>query len=90
MASAPASTGHRIGTLGAGECADYLVLDTDAPQFAGAQAQDAIDRWVFSGNRNLVRDVFVGGRQVVGNGMHVEREVIAQRYRDTMRALLAT
>ena len=90
MASAPASTGHRIGTLGVGEHADYLVLDADAPQFAGAQTQDAIDRWIFSGNRNLVRDVFVGGRQVVRDGMHVEREVIAWRYRDTMRALLAT
>jgi formimidoylglutamate deiminase len=90
MASAPASTGHRIGTLGVGEHADYLVLDADAPQFAGAQAQDAIDRWIFSGNRNLVRDVFVGGRQVVGDGMHVEREAIARRYGDTMRALLAS
>jgi formimidoylglutamate deiminase len=89
MASAQASTGHRIGTLGAGECADYLVLDADAPQFAGAQAQDAIDRWIFSGNRNLVRDVFVAGQQVVSNGLHRDRDAIATRYRESMRTLLA-
>ena len=89
MASAQASTGHRIGTLGVGEHADYLVLDADAPQFAGVQARDAIDRWIFSGNRNLVRDVFVAGRQVVGNGLHRDRDAIAARYRETMRLLLA-
>ncbi len=89
MASAQASTGHRTGTLGVGEHADYLVLDTDAPQFAGAQAGDAIDRWIFSGNRNLVRDVSVAGRQVVGNGLHRDRDAIAARYRETMQMLLA-
>ena len=51
---------HR--SLADGEFADALVLDTDAPQLAGVTAEDAIDRWIFSGNRNLVRDVCVGGR----------------------------
>jgi formimidoylglutamate deiminase len=89
MASAGASTGHRIGTLGVGEHADYLVLDADAPQFAGVQARDAIDRWIFSGNRNLVRDVFVAGHQVVSNGLHRDRDAIAMRYREAMQVLLA-
>jgi len=88
MVSASTSSGHAIGTLAAGEFADCLVLDTDAPQFAGVHAQDAIDRWIFSGNRNLVRDVFVGGRQVVSAGVHRDREAIATRYRDTMRQLM--
>jgi formimidoylglutamate deiminase len=90
MASAHRSSGHAIGTLAAGAFADCLVLDDDAPQFAGVHAQDAIDRWIFSGNRNLVRDVFVGGQQVVSAGVHRDRETIAVRYRDTMRALLTT
>lgn len=89
MASAEPSSGHRIGSLSEQMHADYLVLDTDAPQFAGVQATDAVDRWIFSGNRNLVRDVFVGGRQWVRNGMHRDREAIATRYRDAMRTLLA-
>lgn len=91
LASAARSSGHAIGTLAAGEFADCLVLDSDAPQFAGASASasDAIDRWIFSGNRNLVRDVYVGGHQVVRNGVHRDREAIAARFRAVMRALLA-
>lgn len=89
LASAARSTGQATGTLATGEFADYLVLDTDAPQFAGARVEDAIDRWIFSGNRNLVRDVSVGGEQVVGNGMHRDHHAIAARYHGAMRTLLA-
>ncbi len=64
------------------------MLDTDAPHFAGVQASDAVDRWIFSGNRNLVRDVFVGGEQVVKNGVHRDRDAIAGRYRNAMKVLL--
>jgi formimidoylglutamate deiminase len=89
-ASAARSSGQAIGTLAADEYADFLVLDTDAPQFAGVTAADAIDRWIFSGSRNLVRDVFVGGQQVVGNGLHRDHHAIGARYREAMRTLLAT
>lgn len=89
MTSAAASSGHPIGTLAPGEHADYQVLDGDAPQFAGVQPEDAIDRWIFSGNRNLVRDVFVGGEQVVSEGRHRDRDAIAAGYREAMRTLLA-
>jgi formimidoylglutamate deiminase len=68
---------------------DYLVLDADAPIFAGAKSDDVVDRWVLSGNRNAVRDVFVGGKRVVAEGLHPEREAIARRYRMTLEDLLA-
>ena len=68
---------------------DYLVLDADAPIFAGAKSDDVVDRWVFSGNRNAVRDVFVGGKRVVAEGLHPERAAIARRYRMTLEDLLA-
>ena len=89
MASAARSTGHAVGSLGADEFADWLVLDTDAPQFAGLHADDAVDRWIFSGNRNLVREVHVGGHQVVAQGVHRQRDEIAARYRNAMRVLMA-
>jgi formimidoylglutamate deiminase len=89
LASATHSSGHAIGTLAAGEHADFVVLDTDAPQLAGVHAGDAVDRWIFSGNRNLVRDVYVGGQRVVHDGVHRDRDAIAARYRDAMRKLLA-
>jgi formimidoylglutamate deiminase len=68
---------------------DHLVLDDLAPQFAGMREGDAIDRWIFSGNRNLVRDVVVAGRRVVADGRHADRDAIAERYRTTLRALLS-
>ncbi|HVR80504.1 MAG TPA: formimidoylglutamate deiminase [Luteimonas sp.] len=89
LASAENATGHDIGTIAEGVCADWIVLDTDAPQFAGMTAEDTVDRWIFSGNRNLVRDVFVAGTQVVVNGAHRERDAIAQRYRAAIATLSA-
>lgn len=88
-ASAAQSSGQAIGALVDGAGADFVVLDSDAPQFAGATAADAIDRWVFSGNRNLVGDVYVGGRHCVADGQHRDRDAIAKRYRKAMHALLA-
>lgn len=66
-----------------------IVLDADAPQLAGATARDVADRWIFSGNRNLVREVDVGGQPLVRDGRHRGREAIATRYRKTLEALLA-
>jgi formimidoylglutamate deiminase len=69
--------------------ADYLLLDSDAPQLHDATATDLQDRFVFAGNRNLVREVWVGGRRVVEGGRHLQREAIALRYRSALAALLA-
>ncbi|GAB3336548.1 formimidoylglutamate deiminase [Marilutibacter aestuarii] len=87
-ASAASSTGHRCGGLGEGDCADALVLDMRAPQMLGARDEDVVDRWLFSGNRNLVEEVFVGGRRVVEGGQHRDREAIAHRYRDALASLM--
>jgi formimidoylglutamate deiminase len=89
MASAKDATGHAVGLLDDDRRADLLVLDTDAPAFAGATDGDAIDRWLFSGNRNLVRETWVAGRRVVADGRHVQRDAIEARYRATMAELLA-
>lgn len=68
--------------------ADWIALDDTAAQLAGATDVDAVDRWIFSGNRNLVHAVQVDGVRVVDDGRHRERDAIAERYRDTMRTLL--
>jgi formimidoylglutamate deiminase len=82
VASAAASTGLASEN-------DYVVLDDNAAIFAGAHANDVIDRWVFSGNRPLVREVHVGNRRVVDAGRHAQHEQIAGEYQRTLRALLA-
>jgi formimidoylglutamate deiminase len=68
---------------------DRIVLDADAPILAGATESDAIDRWIFSGNANLVRDVEVAGARMVEDGRHRDRDAIAARYRAAMKTLLA-
>ena len=80
-----ASRGHSTG-FDADD--DHLVLDAGAPVLAGATVDDAVDRWIFSGNRNLVREVVVDGDRVVIDGHHRDRDAIAVRYRKTIDTLL--
>lgn len=82
MASAADSSGQPVD-------ADAVVLDMSAPIFAGARAEDLIDRWIFSGNRPAVREVHVAGRCVVADGRHRDHEAIAAGFRRAMQGLLA-
>jgi formimidoylglutamate deiminase len=76
-----------IGALQAGQRADFLLLDAQAPQLASATGDDAIDRFVFSGNRNLVRETWVGGQRVVADGRHIHGDRILARYRSAIADL---
>ncbi|UOV06228.1 formimidoylglutamate deiminase [Pseudoxanthomonas mexicana] len=67
---------------------DAVWLDADAPVLAGATPEDLVDRWLFAGNRRLVRSVRVSGRDKVVDGRHVDHEAIARRYGATVRRLL--
>jgi formimidoylglutamate deiminase len=68
---------------------DVVRLDAEAAVLAGAHEEYLHDRFVFAGNRPLVREVEVAGRIVVRDGRHVGAEGIAERYRHSLRALLA-
>jgi len=87
--SAAASSGVAIGTLAPGQRADWIVLDENAAELAARGPGHLIDSWLFSGNRNLVREVFVGGRRVVCDGRHVDAGRIAARYRACVQRLAA-
>ena len=68
---------------------DRIMLDPASLSLAGAAAADVHDRFVFAGNRNLVKDVYVAGKKVIRNGRHASGELIAKRYAHALRALLA-
>ena len=87
--SAAASTGVMVGLIEAGQRADWLVLDEDAPELAARDEASLMDSWLFSGNRNLVREVVVAGQRVVSDGRHVDEERIATRYRECVTRLAA-
>ena len=84
-----AVAGGRQSVGQGGQEGDAIVLDGDSPWLAGAQAADLHDRFVFAGNQPLVREVRVGGRVVVTEGRHPQREAIAARFGAAMRSLLA-
>jgi len=81
------ATHRRIGVLRAGQRADLLVLDDDAPELAQLPLPQVLDAFVFCGNRNLVRDVMVGGRMVVRDGVHEHEQRIAAHYRHALARL---
>ena len=89
LADGEASTGHAVGCFYVGACADWLVLDRDAPQFVGSAPEDTVDRWLFNGNRPAVREVHVGGVERVREGRHLRREEIAKGFAGAMKTLLA-
>ncbi len=88
--SASASSGVAVGDLAPGQRANWVVLDENAPELAAREAGRLVDSWLFSGNRSLVRDVFVGGCRVVRDGRHVDAERIAARYRACVQRLAAS
>ena len=64
----------------AGLPADIVALDPAAASLAGGDPAAILDCWLFAGDRSLVRDVWVGGRQVVAEGRHVRAAAIGDAY----------
>ncbi len=81
------ASGRRVGELAVGKRADFLLLDDQHPNLQGLPVTDVLNSWIFSGNDNLVRDVYVGGKQVVQNGKHNQQERIQREYVACMREL---
>ena len=67
---------------------EFVVLDAEAPQLFGATPEDIADRWIFSGNRNLVSEAHVAGEQVVADGRHLKRDEIAAAYKLALDQIL--
>ena len=77
------------GRLAAGALADIVTLRADHPTLAGRAGDQILDAWIFSGGNALVDCVWSGGRKVVAEGRHIDREAVAARFSTTMRALCA-
>jgi formimidoylglutamate deiminase len=77
------------GAILRGRRADLLVLDADDPALAAQSAGDVLDAAMFGPCRRPVRDVIVGGRWVVRDGMHPEERTALAAYRATLARLAA-
>ncbi|MBI3283236.1 MAG: formimidoylglutamate deiminase [Burkholderiales bacterium] len=83
------ASGRKIGQLASGCRADLLVLDENHPNLDGVASRDLLNTWIFAGNDNLVRDVYVGGQRVVQDGRHIHQAQIQAAYGHCMRTLRA-
>ena len=76
--------GQAVGRLEAGFRADLVELDPESPLLAGVDVEDVVDRYVFAGNKSMVRTVCVGGEQRVYGGRHPQREEAAEAFSAVM------
>lgn len=79
--------GRPIGVLEPGKRADIIVLDTEKSPMADRTDDAVLDAWLFATDHNPVRDVFVGGKQVISDGMHKDQDEIETKMQNTMRTL---
>ena len=80
---------QRCGLLQEGARADIVVLDREHPALIARNDDQVLDSWIFAaGGSACVRDVFVGGRQVVSEGRHCNEPRIVARYREAAESLL--
>ncbi len=87
LAGGAQACGRNIGSIAEGYRADFVVLDHEHPRLYGRSKDDLIDSWIFSGNSNLVRDVYIGGNKIIDNGHHADEDTIARNYRNTLDQL---
>ena len=81
--------GRGIGRIELGARADLVVLDGAAPLLAGKTGDAILDSYVFSGGNELVKDVYVGGKQLIADGHHRDEKEIASDFAAVMERLLA-
>lgn len=78
--------GIRSGEIAVGQRADWLVLKDDA-WLDGIDDNALLNRWLFAGQRDQIRDVYVAGKAVIQNGCHAAEEACTRRFKQTMAAL---
>ncbi|MCA9736726.1 MAG: formimidoylglutamate deiminase [Gemmatimonadota bacterium] len=77
LAGGWSAAADNVGRLEPGGRADLIVLDADHPRRRGRMDDALLDAWIFSGGDSAPAHVMVGGRWVVRERRHVERETLA-------------
>ncbi|HKC45333.1 MAG TPA: formimidoylglutamate deiminase [Burkholderiales bacterium] len=90
VAGGATASGRPIAGLAPGQRADFLVIDADTPFLCGRGPDELADAIVFGGNANPIRDVFVGGEQVIEQGRHARQEAAQAAYRAAAERLAAS
>jgi formimidoylglutamate deiminase len=76
------SLGIDAGTLAANSLADFITVDLNDVSIAGHSADDLLPILTFGMQCSAVRDVFVGGKQILRDGRHALEDEIVAAYQD--------
>lgn len=75
------------GKLEAGFAADFFTVDLNDSSIAGASADDLLSCIVFGLARTAIREVFVGGKQIVSEGQHDAQQETIENFTALQRKL---
>lgn len=81
------SVGAGGGVIEPDRPADFFTVDLDDPSIAGASTDDLLAGIVFSLTKTAVKDVVVGGKQIVEDGRHAQQEEILERFAKLQKRL---
>ena len=76
-----------VGELRVGQPADFVSIDLDDPSMAGGEPDALLDQLVFSLEKTAVRDVFVQGKPIVGQGRHQNQTQIVSTFSELQNRL---
>lgn len=68
------------GVLAPGRPADFFTVALEDPAIAGAGTDALLANIIFAAGREAVRDVWMGGYNVIENGRHTEQDEIVRRF----------
>ena len=81
------SLGATGGALEVGRPADFFTVNLYDPSIAGADGETLLANIIFSLERRAIRDVWIGGRQRIAGGRHLNQGAIIGRFVDAQRRL---
>jgi formimidoylglutamate deiminase len=81
------SLGAKGGWLEVGRPADFFTVDLNDSSIAGSGPDELLAEIVFSGARTAIRDVVVGGKAIVKDGVHADQEEIVERFKRLQQRL---
>jgi formimidoylglutamate deiminase len=70
-----------------GALADFFTVDLNDPSIAGASRDDLLANIVFSMSRSAIKDVVVGGQQIIEGGRHLDQDEITGKFNDLQARL---
>ncbi|WP_411704669.1 formimidoylglutamate deiminase [Edaphovirga cremea] len=90
LAGGAQACGAQIGSLHAGYRADWLVLDGNDPYLAAASTDQLLNRWLFAGGPQQIKDVYVAGKAVIVAGQHAQQQDAANDFFQLLKTLQET